>query len=130
MASLMLVVSVSFKADVHYCKGEVKSISIFGKASSCHKAAISCPHHKEMLSDTQTEDCCSNKTFDKEDLDLDYNVSVISDFSDIQFEFFTSFVSVFLMRLNHPEVKASTFPDHIVQLSQRDTYALLNRYLI
>lgn len=64
MAILMLVTSISFALDIHYCKGEFKSLSLFGKAKSCHKqkAISACPHHANMHKQAAKDDCCDNKT--------------------------------------------------------------------
>ncbi len=73
LAFLMLVTSVSFAVDMHYCNGELKSVSFFGKAKTCHEKVvtnkkIACPHHQKMQaasnnSDEMNEnDCCENKT--------------------------------------------------------------------
>ena len=73
MAFLMLFTSTSFAMDMHYCGGELKSVSFFGKAKTCHdlaaefeKSTKSCPHHKKMVTKnegcSEDKDCCSNKT--------------------------------------------------------------------
>ena len=64
MAFLMFFTSISFAVDVHYCKGELKSLSIFGKAKSCHeqKAVSTCPHHAKMQKKQEDSNCCDNKT--------------------------------------------------------------------
>lgn len=72
MALMIFVSSVGITVDLHYCKGQFKTFSLFGKAKSCHEIGQgikTCPHHKAMTEKQQvaekiTEDkgCCSNKT--------------------------------------------------------------------
>lgn len=68
MAVLIFITSVGFIVDFHFCSGQLKSLSLIGKAKTCHeKAASSCPHHrKRVQKDTtaQVDDlwnCCTNK---------------------------------------------------------------------
>ena len=69
LAFLMLFTSVGFSADLHYCQGHLKSISVFGKAKNCHemaKEANTCPHHQKKIEQTKAcsedqKDCCENK---------------------------------------------------------------------
>lgn len=71
MAMMILVSSVGFTVDLHYCKGQFKSFSLFGKAKSCHEIGQgmrTCPHHKAMVEKKQgmkkeagDKGCCSNK---------------------------------------------------------------------
>ena len=72
LAFLMLMTSVSFAVDMHYCKGELKSVSLFGKAKTCHEKAVkqdksTCPHQQKMQEQANDDkmdknDCCENKT--------------------------------------------------------------------
>ena len=58
MAFLMFFTSAGFTMDMHYCGGELKSVSFFGKAKTCHDMAgenetpkKDCPHHKKMMAE-------------------------------------------------------------------------------
>ena len=70
MALLLLTSSVSFAVDMHFCKGELKSISFWGKAPSCHEqvaAKVSCHHHRKMMAEKgeaalEKSNCCDNRT--------------------------------------------------------------------
>jgi len=70
MAILLLTSSVSFAVDMHFCKGELKSISFWGKAPSCHEQAaakITCPHHRKLMAEKgeaalEKSNCCDNHT--------------------------------------------------------------------
>lgn len=89
LSGLMLLTSVGYSIDMHYCQGKLKSFSVFGKAKSCHsltKTKVYCPHHQKMMVDNKACDldkknCCSNKTlhFQLDQLQkvhsLDYSLS-------------------------------------------------------
>lgn len=70
LAALILTSSVSFAVDMHFCKGELKSISFWGKAPSCHERAaakITCPHHRKLMAEKgeaalEKSNCCNNHT--------------------------------------------------------------------
>lgn len=70
LSAMMLLTSVGFSIDMHYCQGKLKSYSFIGKAKSCHvadKAKATCPHHQKMAAERKgceldKKDCCSNKT--------------------------------------------------------------------
>jgi hypothetical protein len=57
LALLVLVSSTSFMVGLHFCMGEVKSVSLFSKADQCRKAtAVKVPScHKK-------NDCCQDQT--------------------------------------------------------------------
>ncbi len=70
LAGLMLVTSVGYAIDMHFCQGNLKSYSFFGKAKNCHegeKVNVTCLHHQKISSNSEEarllkKDCCSNKT--------------------------------------------------------------------
>ena len=130
MALMIFISSVGFSADVHFCKGEFKSMSIFGEASSCHTAKKSCPHHQEKkVHEEKEKDCCKNQKFEVEDLDTDFSVAVDVELTDLEFKFIASLVYSFF-NLAPPQVVKSTFLEKKVQLPSRDIYVLLGRYLL
>ena len=130
LAVLMLFTSVGFSADLHFCKGEFKTFSLFGKAESCHTVKKSCPHHANMVvSDQSEEDCCSNKTIELDDLDSDFNISIDAELTDIQLKFVTSFVYSFFFT-TPTRVLKSSFLGSKDLLPPRDIYVLLERFLI
>lgn len=126
----MLFTSVGFSADLHYCKGELKTFSLFGEAKSCHTAKKSCPHHANMLVTEKSEkDCCTNKTIEVDDLDADFNVSSDLVKTDLQVKWVTIFVYSFFSKAPLKEVKFS-FLDSNDQIPPVDIYVLLERFLI
>ena len=86
MAFLMLFTSVGFSMDMHYCQGQLKSISLIGKAKNCHelqdvksdhckKAKKSCNHSTDNISQKEAEGCCSNITVIVDELDEDFFIA-------------------------------------------------------
>lgn len=130
LALLMLCTSIGFSADLHFCKGELKSFSLFGEAESCHTSKRSCPHHENMvISDNSEKECCSNKTIEIDDMDSDFNVAASVELADLQIKFVSSFVYSFFS-LSPPRVVKSTFYDAYDPLPPMDIYVLLERFLI
>lgn len=73
LAAMVLLSSVGFTVDLHYCGGHLKSYSLVGKARKCHEMESSpkivgktCAHHSGPSSKgevcTDEKGCCSNKT--------------------------------------------------------------------
>ena len=72
LAFLMLTTSVGFAVDMHYCQGQLKSVSFFGRAKTCHETADAiptkkCSHHQKMMEQKEgcsmdKKDCCQNIT--------------------------------------------------------------------
>lgn len=130
LALIILTTSVGFSVDFHYCKSELKSFSLIGKAESCHTVKKSCPHHENMMiTDNSEKDCCSNITIEFEDLDCDFNISSDVETTDIQLKFSTSFLNTFFS-LPPPRVVESEFSDKHNPLPPMDIYVLLDRFLI
>jgi len=86
LALMVLISSMSYTIDFHYCQGQLKSFSLFGKAKNCHEMAskmASCHHHKQKPDDSLScsegdKNCCNNKTvnfesdFDEQIINIDY----------------------------------------------------------
>lgn len=131
MAFLMFFTSVGFSADMHFCKGEFKSFSIIGEASSCHTTMKSCPHHANMIvEDSKENDCCTNEKFEVDELDADYNVSAAVELTELQIQFVASFVYSFITLSLPTSSTISPFPDNNDLLPSRDIYVLLERFLL
>lgn len=71
LALLILVSSVGFSLDTHYCKGELKTVSLFSKAKNCHDVKAKsvnkhCNHSSPSYNPETTlkkKDCCQNITY-------------------------------------------------------------------
>ncbi len=82
LSGLILLSSLGFAVDLHYCQGQIKSFSFWGKAKNCYQLAktktVSCPVHGTMevpLSEEEAlaskKSCCHNETqFIQADHDL------------------------------------------------------------
>ncbi|KAA3640682.1 MAG: hypothetical protein DWQ02_01650 [Bacteroidetes bacterium] len=107
MAFLMFTTTLSFSIDMHYCKGELESIALFGIAESC-KVQQEAEHaskghshqhkhdHKEDCSN-EKKNCCENQTLHVE-ADIDEQVQA-QDFiqnSHLQ-QFVAVYVSIFFV---------------------------------
>lgn len=107
MAFLMFFSSAGFAMDMHYCGGELKSISFFGKAKNCHEIAKEdeaamkdCPHQKKMMTEkkdcSEAKNCCSNKTVRLQS-DQDHQLQTADFVVTKQLkQFVIAYVSVFL----------------------------------
>lgn len=84
MTFLVFLSSAGISMDMHYCGGELKSVSFLGKARTCHELARAsaapmmknCPHHKKMMEEMsckEDKNCCSNRTIFLEP-DQDQNI--------------------------------------------------------
>jgi len=130
MALLMFVTSVGFSLDMHYCNGELKSVSLFGEAKSCHDTSQTCPFHKEMEKD---RDCCENKqlVFQADiDKDLESNASLLPvTISQELTQFIVVFTTAFLDFL--PEDKQKIVSTNYSNPAiHRDIYVLLETFLL
>ena len=95
LAVLIFATSTCFAIDVHTCKGEVKSISFFGKAEACKNMnqvdVSSLPECcKAMLQKKISDDlnlsekpCCINTSFDFKSLREQENNADISFYSEV-----------------------------------------------
>lgn len=105
MAALMFCTSISFAVDLHYCKGDLKSFSLIGKAKTCHEMAQAkahCPHHAKMMQKASKMDeekgCCENKTLhfqfdqDQQIESIDFAISTPS------LQFLVAYVTVFVQK--------------------------------
>jgi hypothetical protein len=74
LALLVMLSSTSFMVGVHFCMGEVKSISFFTKAEQCPKQQSNLPLcHKHMQSN-----CCQDKSVLHEGDDFKNNMQSLT----------------------------------------------------
>lgn len=141
MAFLMFFTSAGFTMDMHYCGGELKSVSFFGKAKTCHDMAgenetpmKDCPHHKKMMAEkkgcSEDKDCCSNKTVQLQS-DQDQKVQT-NDFvvSKQLKQFVIAYVAVFFADDFDLQREATTFAHYKPPLIQRDIPVLNQTFLL
>ena len=138
MAFVIFATSVNVAIDMHYCQDQLKSVSFFGKAKSCHSEVApmmkNCPHHQKMMADSNSpsiekKDCCNNKTvYIQSDLD---QFTSSSDFllnQELQ-HFVAAFVAVFFKNQT-VEISPSTFLAYQPPIISRDFSVLFQTFLI
>jgi hypothetical protein len=139
LAGLMLLSTLNLFIDAHYCKGELKSVALFGKAKSCHAPAREkskqkiCPNHppQQQESSFEKRNCCQNKSFHI-DADIDEQVqiqNVMPEWNQEQLilafvqTFFTTDVSLALH-------DAPVFERYKPPLIARDIHVLFETYIL
>lgn len=105
MAILILVSSIGFTIDQHFCGGQLKSFSLIGKAKDCYELAtgekqLSCPNHNidsfKGLSISKKR-CCENRTEHfQSDTEVPSSISNILNVDTQQF--IVAYISVFITR--------------------------------
>ena len=137
MALLMLVTSVGFVLDVHYCQGQLKSVNALGKAKNCHEMAASmksCPHDqqaREAMKSCSMEQkgCCENKVVR---IQSEQNQEIISSELELSIRlqqlviaYVLVFLSEHLLTNDLPVFKLYKPP-----LISRDIYVLFESFLL
>ena len=140
LAILVFFSSVGLTIDMHYCQGELKSVSFVGKAKSCHNTQLSstvkmCPHHQKMMDNgkevsAEQNDCCKNNTvrFQSDD---DKNL-VLSDMimHNVTLNFVVAFVATLYSDNIHSMNGSSIFKVYHSPLISRDIYVLYETFII
>jgi hypothetical protein len=141
MAFLMFFTSAGLAIDMHYCGGELKSISFFGKAKTCHDMAgeneapmKNCPHHKKMMAEktscSEDKDCCSNKTVLLQS-DQDQKIQTTDFVISKEFkQFLIAYVLVFCMNDFDFKRESANFAHYKPPLIQRDISVLNQVFLL
>jgi len=138
MAFVMFTTTVNLAIDMHYCQGQFKSMSFFGKAETCHEKVApkmaNCPHHQKMMTDSEgcsieRKGCCDSKSIHiQSDNDQLNATSEIPANQELQ-QFFIAFVEVFFKNI---VIKKSS-PAYIHYQSPvliKDTYVLFETFRI
>lgn len=141
MAFMMFFTSVGLTMDMHYCGGELKSVSFFGKAKTCHDMAgksetptKDCPHQKKMAAEkkgcSEDKGCCSNKTVQLQS-DQDQKVQT-NDFvvSKQLKQFVIAYVAVFFANDFGLQREVANFSHYKPPLIQRDIPVLNQTFLL
>ncbi len=145
MIPVVLFSSFGFTIDVHYCKGEVKSIGLFGKAQPCEMAGLSDqidaslpPCHQKKLKEktkksnnkdgTIRSNCCYNQTFVFEsNEEVEQNDLQISA-SDVQVVMMACILCDYSFFIH--EISAPTYADYDPPLIRHDFSLLYQSFLI
>ncbi len=107
MAFVMFATTVNLAIDMHYCQGQLQSVSFFGKAETCHDRMATkmknCPNHQKMMEEASSKEgcsmskkgCCESKSFHiQSDLEQLNSSSEFVVSQELQ-QFITAFVAVF-----------------------------------
>lgn len=138
LAILVLVTSVGFSVDMHFCQDDFKSFSLIGKAKNCHDVAIkksTCKHHKATVQQEKPcekldkKDCCENRTLTL-DADQDQQLQNVDFTLSKQVEqFVTAFIYAFY-KDKFTEEADIFFANYRPPLIQKDIPVLIQSFLI
>lgn len=130
LAFLMLFSSAGFAMDMHYCKGELKGISFFGNAKSCHTQSEIPPCHKTLKKVQEHQNrCCENQQMVIEKTHFSATNSQLVSYKGIGVEFICALIAVFVTPQDITK-KADFFPHFKPPLPKRNIQAHLQTFLI
>ncbi len=138
MALLMMLSSTGFSMDVHYCQDQLKGISLFGKAKSCHekqetppchRTKKSCHHLEDGISKADKDNCCHNETVVIEKSDLDATPTQLATVQDIQLDFVAAFIAVYVFNYS-VQADFQPYAQYKPPLPDRDVQVLYQTFLI
>ena len=127
--------------NMHFCGGELKSLSLLGKAKNClelSKASAGtmkfCPHHKKMkgerMSCPEDNGCCSDKTIFLEPAH-DQNIQKAEfETGELMNGFLFAFVSTFLADDTKADKDVIPFACYKPPLIHRDIPVLNQSFLL
>jgi hypothetical protein len=138
MALLILLSSTGFSIDVHYCQDQVRGISLFGSAKSCHDKEINPPCHKTKktchqntysVENTSKDNCCHNKRVLIEKSDVDATSLQLATIENIKIQFVAAFIAVYVFNYN-VDFAVQSFVQYKPPLPDKDVQVLYQSFLI
>lgn len=137
----MFLSSVGLAVDFHYCQGELKSMSLWKKAKTCHELAASSHCHKAKKQgchksasqkscekDDEQKGCCDNETAIFL-LDADYAVAEYVPLEVHQIQFVAAFVATSYHLFSEAEYTLSHYQNYKPPLLDRDICVLIQSFL-
>ena len=136
----MLLSSTGFSIDLHYCQGQIKSVSLLGKAKSCHEKAAkshckkgkkACHAAPTLQNETKSckKDCCSNETikFEPNDEPKDTRLSEVT---SAQIQVFAALLQVLF--LTEIDLDRAIIPhlNYVPPLLDKDICVLIQSFLL
>lgn len=105
----VLLSSMSFVLDKHFCNDELKSVSFFLKAENCHEQQkTTCPMHSAQDKEDR-KNCCDNKTeLIKVDIDQNFHPA---EYKELNINVLVSIVLFFVKDL----VTVQVTPDFVIK---------------
>ena len=133
MALLMLMTSTVGAIDMHFCKGQLKGVSIFGAEESCHKVETTacCMHATSCEAPIIEKDlnCCSDLSIavaqDTIDKVLPSQVDVWS-----QAVFAVAFVHAYVLEYLPLEQRIVPFLNHTIPILDKDIVVFVQSFLL
>ncbi len=130
LAFILLFSSTGMAMDMHYCNGNLKSISLFGTAKSCHtKSNVPPCHMAQQKAQDQHEGCCENQQVVIEKGQFDATAPQHTALEGISLEFIYAIVAVFVIPQDIAK-KAEYIPHFKPPLPKRNQQAHLQTFLI
>ncbi len=136
LAFLMFFTSTGLSLDMHYCQGQLKSISFIGKAKSCHEKESHCKKHKascqslnQNTKESSDNSCCNNKTVTVQ-LDVEYIDAQAPTIDLNSFQFLVAYTNVFVVKNNIYSTSTIPFQNYKPPLLTRDIPVLIQSFLI
>ncbi len=137
MAFLMFFSSVGISMDMHFCQGNLKNVSLFGKAKSCYELeseGISSHCSKKQSSchkKTTAEDhkgCCNNETIDIQ-LDTDFVDVSVTNLNIQQLHFVVAYIYTYF-GLSTEQFSPSKFLYYKPPLPDKDLLVFIQSFLL
>jgi hypothetical protein len=130
LAFLLLFSSSGLAMDMHYCKGELKSISFFGTVKSCHLQPELPPCHKTQKEEKEHQnECCENQQMVIEKTNFNATNPQLVSFENLTIEFVCTWVTVFVTSQDIT-IKAGSLPEYKPPLPKRNIQAHLQTFII
>ncbi|WCO01289.1 HYC_CC_PP family protein [Psychroserpens ponticola] len=126
MALLVLLSTVSFTIDSHYCGNTLVDSTIFGSAETCGMEVKEKPSTKEC--DITKKDCCSDEQFI-----VDGQDNLKTSFDKLEKEqqlFVAAFIYTYINLFTESETENDTFRDYSPPPLVRDIQVLDQTFLI
>ncbi len=140
LAFLILVTSLGFSINIHYCQGRLQSVSLIGTAKSCCELAAAtlmknCPNHEKLVVQDEgcsldKKKCCENQAHriqsdqDQQAQSYDFVVG-----KQLQ-QFVVAFVAVFARNTFTVEADAISFAHYKPPVIPKDIPVLFQSFLI
>jgi len=140
MALVMFTSSVNLAVDMHFCQGKLKTVSLIGKAKTCHEIATSttvkqCPNHQLMTTEKEgcsidQKSCCHNKTV-LLDADQNQDIQAVDVVISQQLQQFVA-VCVAVLFTNNLNIESDNvaFADYQPPFIPRDIPVLIQSFLL
>jgi len=139
LALLMLLTSLGFHLDAHFCQGKLKSLSLFGKAKNCYELAggmtkETCSKHVQDHSEVPGDQvnqkaCCTDHSLYVQSQQNPVNVSFDAQTIELTQQFIIAFTLAFFSNEQVENTSPLLAQDKIPRFS-KDIYVLNQAFLL